>query len=307
MGTVFVQLTMGLNAFITAQGFATTGMFTILIGAVLNIVLDPVFIFIFNMGIRGAALATIISQGVSAVWIISFLRGNKTVLKLKKENFRLSHKIILPCIALGLSPFIMQSTESIISISFNSSLLKYGGDIAVGSMTILASVMQFSMLPLQGFTQGAQPIASYNFGARNKKRVRETFFLLLKVCLIYSMSLWLLVMIFPQLFASMFTSKPELIDYTCRSLRIYMAVSGIFGIQIACQQTFIAIGNAKTSLFLAVLRKIILLLPLIFILPLLFEDKAMAVFLSEPVADIIAVSITASMFAVQFKKSLKNL
>lgn len=307
IGTVFVQLAMGLNAFITAQGFAKTGMFTILIGAVLNIVLDPVFIFIFNMGIRGAALATIISQGVSAVWVISFLRGNKTVLQLKRENFNLSPKIILPCIALGLSPFIMQSTESIISISFNSSLLKYGGDIAVGSMTILASVMQFSMLPLQGFTQGAQPIASYNFGARNKKRVRETFFLLLKVCLIYSMSLWLLVMIFPQLFASMFTSKPELIDYTCRSLRIYMAVSGIFGIQIACQQTFIAIGNAKTSLFLAVLRKIILLLPLIFILPLFFEDKAMAVFLAEPVADIIAVSITASMFAVQFKKALKNL
>lgn len=306
LGTVFVQLAMGLNAFITAQGFAKIGMYSVLVGAVCNIILDPVLIFVFNMGVAGAALATIISQAVSAAWVIRFLCSKETVLKLKRNNFRLERKVVLPCIALGLAPFIMQATESLISICFNASLLKYGGDIAVGGMTILTSVMQFSLLPLVGLTQGAQPIISYNFGAKNIQRVKKAFFTLLKCCLAFSTVMWLLVMLIPQIFAGIFTPDTELIAFTANAMRIYFAVSLLFGIQLACQQTFIAIGNAKTSLFLAVLRKIILLIPLIYILPLIFKNKITAVYMAEPIADLIAVSVTATMFIIQFRKILKS-
>jgi putative MATE family efflux protein len=223
IGTIFVQLTLGMNAFITAQGFAKTGMLSVLIGAVANIILDPVFIFGMNMGVRGAALATIISQALSCIWVLSFLFGKKTFLKIKPENLRLHAKIILPCVALGSSLFIMQASESIISVCFNSSLLKYGGDIAVGAMTILTSVMQFAMLPLQGLGQGAQPIMSYNYGAKNNDRVRKTFQLLLKVSFGYSIVLWAIVMLFPQMFAMMFTSDNALLSFTSQALRIYMA------------------------------------------------------------------------------------
>jgi putative MATE family efflux protein len=305
LGTVFVQLAMGLNAFITAQGFAKIGMYSVLVGAVCNIILDPVLIFVFHMGVAGAALATIISQAVSAAWVIRFLCSKETVLKLKRNNFRLERKVVLPCIALGLAPFIMQATESLISICFNASLLKYGGDIAVGGMTILTSVMQFSLLPLVGLTQGAQPIISYNFGAKNIQRVKEAFFTLLKCCLAFSTVMWLLVMLIPQIFAGIFTPDTELIAFTADAMHIYFAVSLLFGIQLACQQTFIAIGNAKTSLFLAVLRKIILLIPLIYILPMIFTNKITAVYMAEPIADLIAVSVTATMFIIQFRKILK--
>lgn len=306
-GTLFVQLALGLNAFITAQGFAKTSMLTVLVGAVLNIILDPIFIFGFNMGVKGAALATIISQAVSALWVIRFLTGNKTILKIRKKYLKIEWKVLLPCIALGLAPFIMQSTESILAVSFNRSLLKYGGDLAVGAMTILSSVMQFSMLPLAGLTQGSTPIISYNYGAGNSQRVKEGFILLLKVSLAYSIGLWAIAMIFPQIFAKMFTKDVQLINMTIKAMRIYMAASLLFGIQISCQQTFIALGNAKTSVFLAVLRKIILLIPLIYILPLFLENKVNAVFLAEPVADIIAVTITGILFTIQFKTALREL
>lgn len=306
-GTLFVQLALGLNAFITAQGFAKMSMLTVLVGAVLNIILDPIFIFGFNMGVKGAALATVISQGVSALLVMKFLTGNKTLLKIKKEYLKIDFKVLLPCIALGLSPFIMQSTESILAISFNTSLLKYGGDLAVGAMTILSSVMQFSMLPLVGLTQGATPIISFNYGAGNGKRVKEAFLLLLKISLIYSIGLWAITMLSPQIFAKMFTKDAELINISIKAMRIYMAASLLFGIQISCQQTFIALGNAKTSVFLAILRKIILLIPLIYILPLFLQNKVNAVFLAEPVADIIAVTITGIMFAIQFKTVLREL
>ena len=307
LGTIFVQLALGMNMFITCQGFTKISMLSVIIGAVLNIILDPILIFGMNMGVKGAALATIISQAVSAVWVVSFLAGKKTGIRLKKENFKVDLKILLPCLALGVSPFIMQSTESIINVCFNSSLLKYGGDVAVGAMTVLSTVMQFSMLPLQGLTQGAQPITSYNYGAGNPGRVKESFKLLLIACVVYSMGLWALIMIMPDKFVLMFNSKPELVSYGAWAMRIYFAVSGIFGIQIACQQTFIAIGNAKTSLFLAIFRKIILLIPLIYILPNFFENKAMAVYLAEPVADTIAVITTATLFFKYFRKTLKKM
>lgn len=307
LGTVFVQLALGMNMFITCQGFTKISMLSVIIGAVLNIVLDPVLIFVFDMGVKGAALATIISQAVSALWVVAFLSGKRSGIRLKKKYFKVDFKILAPCLALGVSPFIMQATESVINICFNASLLKYGGDLAVGAMTILSTVMQFSMLPLQGLTQGAQPITSYNYGAGNPKRVKESFSLLLKACLAYSMGLWLLIMIFPNTFVMMFNSEPELVAYGSWAMRIYFAVSGIFGIQIACQQTFIAIGNAKTSLFLAVFRKIILLIPLIYILPVFFADKAMAVYMAEPVADIIAVLTTSVLFIRSFRRTIRKM
>ena len=296
IGTIFVQLALGLNAFINAQGFAKTGMLTVVIGAVCNIILDPIFIFGLHMGVRGAALATIISQGISCVWIVRFLLGRQTTLRLRKENLRIRPKTVGPCIALGVAPFIMQFTESVLNICFNTSLLKYGGDVAVGAMTILSSVMQMSMLPIQGLTQGAQPIIGFNYGAKKMDRVKKTFRLLLLSCVTFTAVIWLICMLLPQAFILIFTDQAELIAFTKWAMRIYMAVSLIFGVQISCQQTFIALGNAKTSVFLALLRKVLLLIPLIYILPAFMEDKLMAVFLAEPVADVIAVTTTSILF-----------
>ena len=308
LGTIFVEITLGMNAFITAQGFAKKGMLSVLIGAVSNIILDPVFIFGFDMDVRGAALATIISQALSCIWVVRFLCGNKTFLKIRKKNLRLAPKIIFPCLALGAATFIMQASESVISVCFNSSLQKYGGDIAVGAMTILTSVMQFAMLPLQGLGQGAQPIISYCYGAGDAGRVRSAFKLLFKVSMTYSVLLWLLVMLFPGGFAAMFTTDAALMEYTRTALRIYMASMSLFGIQIACQMTFNALGKAVESIVVAVMRKFILLIPLIYIMPqIITSNQAMAVYVAEPIADLLAVTFTAILFAVQFKKTLRNI
>ena len=281
LGTIFVQLTLGMNAFITAQGFAKTGMYSVLIGAVINIILDPIFIFACHMGVRGAALATIISQACSCIWVLSFLFGTRSTLRIKKQNLTLKAPVILPCLALGLSLFIMQASESIISVCFNSSLLKYGGDVAVGAMM------------------------SYNDGAKNTDRVKGTFFLLLKASLTYSVILWGLVMLFPQVFAGIFTSNPALVIFTKKALRVYMAVMFMFGIQISCQMAFNSLGKAISSIVVAVMRKFVLLIPLIYIMPHIFTtDQTMAVYMAEPVADFIAVTFTAILFSVQFKKAL---
>ena len=306
IGTIFVELTLGMNAFITAQGFAKVGMYSVLLGAVSNIILDPIFIFALNMGVRGAALATVISQAASCAWVLCFLFGKKTALRIRRKNLRFDKKILVPCLALGLSTFVMQSSESVVSICFNSSLLRYGGDIAVGAMTILTSVMQFAMLPLQGLGQGAQPIISYNYGAKNAGRVRETYHLLLKAGLGFSLLLWALVMLFPRLFASLFTPDAALLDFTQNALRIYMASMGLFGIQIACQMTFTSLGKARESIIVAVTRKFVLLIPLIFIMPaILTGNQTTAVYLAEPIADALAVSFTAVLFSVQFKKAMR--
>ena len=308
IGTIFVQLTLGLNAFITAQGFAKTGMLSVLIGAVINIVLDPIFIFGFHMGVRGAALATVVSQACSCIWVVSFLFGKKTFLKIKRKNMKLEARIILPSLALGLATFIMQASESIITVCFNSSLLKYGGDIAVGAMTILTSVMQFAMLPLQGLGQGAQPILSYNYGAKNVDRVRGTFRLLLKVSVGYAVILWLFVELCPQIFVGMFTSDATLLVFSKTALRVYMAAMFMFGIQIACQMGFTSLGCAPESITVAVMRKFVLLIPLIFIVPHIWtSNQTMAVYLAEPIADFFAVTFTMLLFNNRFKKALKKI
>ncbi|MBD9216910.1 MAG: MATE family efflux transporter, partial [Solobacterium sp.] len=307
LGTIFVQMTLGMNAFISCQGFSKTSMMTVLIGAILNIILDPIFIFGFNMGVKGAALATIISQAISAIWVIHFLSGKQTVLKLKKENFKIVPSLLFPSLALGIAPFVMQSTESLISLCFNMQLSKFGGDVAIGSMTILTSVMQFAMMPLQGLTQGGQPIISYNFGAKNADRVKNGFLLQTLCCFTYASIIWLLVELFPQVFISIFTNDSDLMAMASWAIRIYMACVLLMGLQISCQQTFIAFGNAKISVFLAIFRKIIVLIPLIFILPNILSDHIFAVFLAEPIADFIAVSTTVTLFIKNFKKTLAQM
>ena len=307
IGTIFVQLTLGMNAFITAQGFAKQGMLSVLIGALCNIALDPVFIFGLDMGVKGAALATIISQAASCVWVLLFLTGKTTILKLKVKNLNLKPSIVLPCVALGMATFIMQSTESVISVCFNTSLLKYGGDMAVGAMTILTSVMQFAMLPMQGFGQGAQPIMSFNYGAGNADRVRKTFRLLLTISLSYSLVIWAAIMLVPQIFAGIFTPDVAMREFTAKALRIYCGGLGIFGIQIACQMAFVSLGNALCSMTVAIMRKFVLLLPLIYLLPTVMADKTMAVYTAEPVADVLAVTFTAILFFFVFRKAMKKL
>jgi len=303
-GSASVLLSLGLNNFITTQGFALFSMLTVVIGAVCNIALDPVFIFGLGLGVKGAALATILSQTVSALWVLFFLRGKRTALKLRLKYLRLNGKVLLPVAAIGVSPFIMQSTESLVTICFNSSLRRYGGDVFVGAMTIASSVMQVGSMPLHGLAQGAQPITGYNYGAGNFQRVRQVFRLLLGCCLAYTFTVWLLAELFPDAFIALFNDKPELVDVARRTLRVYVAGIFAFGVQSACQQTFVALGQAKVSLFLALLRKIILLIPLIFILPCFLEDKVFAVWLAEPVADVCAAAATGTMFAVRFPRIL---
>ena len=306
-GTLFVQLTLGMNAFITAQGFTKVSMFSVLIGAICNITLDPVFIFGLHMGVKGAALATVLSQAISTIWVVLFLCGKKTQIRLRKACLPLKAKVIVPCVALGLAAFIMQASESIVSVCFNSSLLRYGGDIAVGAMTILTSVMQFAMLPLQGIAQGSQPVSSYNYGARNADRVKKTFRLLLITCLTYSVLLWAAVELIPGAFVSIFTSDAALVDFTAPMLRIYLGGLFLFGIQIACQMTFTSLGKAVNSIVVAVVRKFVLLIPLIYIMPHLVSNKTVGVYMAEPIADIIAVLFTSVLFAVQFKKALAEI
>ncbi len=304
-GSIFVMFSLGLNMFITTQGFTKISMATVLIGAICNIVLDPIFIFAFDMGVQGAALATIISQGISAVWVLSFLLGKQTKLKIRKENLLPSAKILLPVLALGISPFIMNATEAVINISFNSSLQKYGGDIAVGAMTICTTVFQMAWVPAQGIGQGAQPIISYNYGAKNAQRVKQAFKVFLTICFSYIFIFGVLIELFPQFFIGIFNDNPDLVDTATWTIRLYGCAMTFFGIQMAIQQTFIALGKAKASLFIACLRKVILLVPLIYILPNFFEDKVFAVFLAEPVSDAISIITASVVFIFVFRKEMK--
>lgn len=306
LGTVFVMIVMGMNPFITTQGFAKFSMITTVVGAVCNIILDPILIFGFHMGVQGAAVATVISQAVSAVWVLLFLRGSKTMLRLTLSDMKIVPEVILPCLALGISTFVMLSTESILNISFNSSLSRFGGDVAVGAMTIISSCNQLVTLPLQGICQGGQPIMSYNFGADKKERVKQAFICQFSACVGYATLLWILFLVAPQIFAGIFSSDSSLVDYTVWSMRIYMA--GIFstGVQISCQQTFMALGQAKISLFMACLRKLVLLIPLIFILPHIFSNQVFGVFVAEPISDILAASVTGFMLFSRLNRILEK-
>ena len=306
LGCVFVLIVMGMNPFITTQGFARISMLTTVIGAVINIVLDPIFIFVFKLGVAGAAIATVLSQAVSALWILRFLTGEQSILRLRPANMRLQRDVILPCLGLGVSSFVMVSTESILSISFTTSLARYGGDVAVGAMTVLTSINQLVTMPLSGICQGGQPLISYNYGAKKLNRVKEAFFCQFTVCVAYTTFFWLLILLIPNFFASIFTSDQALVSYTAWAMRIFLAGCFSVGFQLSCQQSFMALGQAKICLFMACLRKLILLIPLIFILPNFFQDKAMAVFLAEPVSDILAAFVTTVSFFLFFRKLMKQ-
>jgi len=306
LGSVFVLVTMGMNVFITTQGFAKISMLTTVIGAATNIILDPILIFGLNMGVKGAAIATVSSQAISAVWIMKFLTGKKTILRLKKENLKLVPSVILPCLGLGVSTFVMLSTESILSISFTSSLSRYGGDVAVGAMTVLTSINQLMTMPLSGVCQGGQPLISYNYGARKYDRVKEAFFCQFFTCVAYTVVFWAVIQMAPSFFAGIFTSDAALVEYTAWAIKVFLALGFSVGFQISCQQAFMALGQAKISLVMALLRKVFLLIPLIFILPNFFADKAFAVFLAEPISDIVAAAVTTFMFFRFFIKLMKE-
>lgn len=298
LGTIFVQLALGLNAFISGQGAAKAAMLSVLIGAVINIVLDPIFIFALHLGVRGAALATVISQFVSAVWVVSFLKSKRSVLYLKLV--RPDKSLILKIAALGIAPFVMQSTESLVTITFNTGLQRYGGDLYVGSMSILMSIMQLIVIPVNGITQGVQPIVSYNYGAGNRLRVKETVIRLVSVCLLGTLILAGVAIFCPGIYASMFTNDAELVALTCRIMPIFFLGIAIFGIQAACQSTFLALGQAKVSLFIAMLRKIILLIPLALILPKFLGVKG--IYIAEPVSDVISVIVTSVLCVITLKR-----
>lgn len=298
LGTIFVQLALGLNAFISGQGAAKAAMLSVLIGAVINIVLDPIFIFALHLGVRGAALATVISQFVSAVWVVSFLKSKRSVLHLKLV--RPDKSLILKIAALGIAPFVMQSTESLVTITFNTGLQRYGGDLYVGSMSILMSIMQLIVIPVNGITQGVQPIVSYNYGAGNRLRVKETVIRLVSVCLLGTLILAGVAIFCPGIYASMFTNDAELVALTCRIMPIFFLGIAIFGIQAACQSTFLALGQAKISLFIATLRKIILLIPLALILPKFLGVKG--IYIAEPVSDVISVIVTSVLCVITLKR-----
>ena len=307
LGTIFVMTALGLNGFITAQGKSDVAMKTVLIGAVLNVVLDPVFIFLFGLGVRGAAIATVISQAVSALWVVRFLSGKGSTLRLRKAYFRLDRKLLQPAIALGASPFVMQSTESLLTVTFNVSLQKYGGDLAVGAMTILTSVAQMVQMPLMGLAQGAQPILSFNYGAKRPDRMKQVVRYNLLVACVFSFGVWALAMVAPQALARLFAHDSALIEETAWALRIYFAVGFVSAFQNTFQQSFVALGEAKISLFLAVERKIILLIPLILILPHFLADPLFAVFFAEPVADLLAAATTTTLFLIRFRQIVRGI
>lgn len=304
IGTVFVQLSLGLNAYISAQGFAKTAMLSVLIGAVINIVLDPILIFGFGMGVSGAALATIISQAASAVWVVRFLMSQKSVIRIERRFMKFDKSIVLLIASIGISPFIMQSTESLVNITLNSGLQKYGGDLYVGTMSIMMSVMQIIVVPVQGFSQGAQPIISYNYGAEKYDRVMGTFKRLLAICLGSSLVMAGAAVFVPGVFARIFTQDASLIALTEQVMPIYFAGITIFGIQMACQGLFLATGQAKISLIIAILRKIVLLVPLAIILPKFVG--VMGIYYAEPIADIISVTVTTIIFLCSYKRIMKK-
>lgn len=308
LGNVFVMFSLGLNQFITTQGFTRFSMINVMTGAVLNIILDPIFIFVLKMGVSGAAIATILSQAVVAVMALRFLTGKKTVLRIQKKYFKLQKEILVPVLALGVAPFIMQATEAALNISFNFSLQKYGGDVAVGAMTIAGTVMQMFWIPSNGIGQGAQPIISYNYGAGNKDRVKKIVKVLFLAMEGYFLICWGVVECFPRAFIQMFnTSSKELLETTTWALRVYIGSIGLFGLQSSVQQVLVSTGQAKASLFIACLRKVILLIPLIFILPQFIENKVLAVFLAEPVSDLISVTVAMGLFLFLFPKLLRQM
>ena len=299
-GTIFVELALGLNAFIISQGQSRTAMMAVLLGAASNIILDPIFIFALGMGVKGAAYATVISQALSALWTVGFLISRKSSLTIKWQAMKPDFPVIGNVMALGISPFIMRATESLISIVLNNGLQKYGGDIYVGSLTIMQSVMQMYSAPLGGFTQGVQPIISYNFGAGNFDRVKKLYRSMITVCFLFAAMATVLVMIFPGFFAGMFTNDAQLIALVEKMMPIFMCGMLIFGLQQGIQPTFLALGQAKLSLFIAIFRKVILLVPLALVLPLKFG--VMGIYYAEPVSDVLSAVTATVLFLLNIKK-----
>ncbi|MCM1136536.1 MAG: MATE family efflux transporter [Clostridium sp.] len=305
LGTVFIQLTVGMNYYITTQGFAKTAMITTMLGGVLNMLLDPVFIFALHMGVRGAALATVISQFISFLWVMRFLFGKKTSLRLHPGTIRLSAPRLKEIMVLGSAPFFMNISEGVLNICFNNQALRFGGDIAVGAMTILFSIFQFMLLPVEGVAQGSQPIIGYNYGAGKFDRVRETVKLSVISTLTFTMCATAAVMLAPGFFIGIFNSNPELVLLGKNMLRIYIGGMFVLGLNSTCQETYNSLGEGKKAFFFAFYRKVILLIPLLYILPhALPAWGVMAVMLAEPIADIVTTATNAVHFRYFLKKKV---
>ena len=304
LGTVFVEISTGLNTFINCQGRPTIAMCSVLVGALLNIILDPIFIFALDMGVKGAALATIISQACSAAWVLGFLFSGKATLPLERRYMKADKKIILSMLALGISPFVMASTESLVGFVLNGSLERFG-DIHVSALAILQSAMQIASVPLTGFAQGFVPIASYNYGHGDKQRVKDCFRIALIVMFSFNFVLMIFMMCFPTLVAAAFTDDARLIETVRRTMPLFLAGMTIFGLQRTCQNMFVALGQAKISIFIALLRKVILLIPLALLLPHFIGVRG--VYAAEAISDAIAAICCTLLFAWQFPKVLKHM
>ena len=302
-GSLPVMLTLGLNPFLNAQGFTRTGMMTVLIGAVCNILLDPLFIFVFGMGVRGAAIATVISQTVSAVWVIAFLLGKKNLIRVRRKYLRLQRDVSMRIMGLGVSTFIMNLTEAAISAVFNASLSRFGGDIYVTVMTVATSVSQLVFMPLSGFAQGAQPVTGYNYGAREYTRVKQCFWFLVKASVAYAVLAWLVLMIFPRQLIGIFNNDPTLMETAIPMFRVFFCMNFIMSLQMSAQNTFVAMGEAKKATFFALYRKVLLLIPLILILPRIGFGIT-GVFAAEPVADTISALTCFTTFLLTAYRKL---
>ena len=304
-GTVFVQISLGMNMFITSQGFAKTSMLTVIIGAALNILLDPVFIFVFDMGVRGAAIATVFSQAVSAVWVLLFLCGRRTTLKIRPRCMAVRWKVLLPVLGLGVSPFIMQSTESLLSVVLNTSLLKYGGDTAVGAYTVIASIMQVVNLPLQGLTQGAQPITSYNYGARSPGRItRSIRFSLMLAVGIGLGGLALLSLAASPLLRYCFQAGAQAAAMGVPALRMTALAFPIAAVSIILSASFQSLGRSTLSLLVSLLRQIVLLLPIAALFLYLVPGQ---VWLSFLCAEVLSCLAAAALYRRTIRPKIRAL
>lgn len=284
-GTIFVMISLGMNGFINAQGFGRTGMMTSLLGAAVNIALDPVFIFVLNMGVKGAALATVISQFLSAAWVFTFLTGKRTLLKIRPACMKVESGRLKKITALGLSGFIMQATNSAVQIACNNMLQTYGGDLYVGVMTVMTSIREIFNMPVQGMTGAAQPVISYNYGAKAYKRVRQAIVFVSVFCVTSCLIFWFLIITFPEFFVTIFNDEPDLVKASVDAIHIYFFGLFLMALQSAGQSVFVALGKARRAVFFSIFRKIIIVVPLTLILPRFMGLNG--IFVAEPISNLV--------------------
>lgn len=303
IGTVFVMISLGMNPFINAQGFSLMGMLTVAIGAVFNLILDPIFIFVLDMNVKGAALATIISQFVSAVWVLFFLTGKKAILPLKRKDMKLEKALVKSITNLGLSGFMMSFTTGAVQIACNATLARYGGDLYIGIMTVINSVREIITLPVLGLTYGSQPVLSFNYGAKKYDRIKTAIKFVTCLCVGFLLFMWGLLLAFPNFFIHLFNSDPALLEKGVPAMHLYFFGIFMMALQFAGQSTFVALGKAKQAVFFSIFRKIIIVVPLTFLLPMIGNLGTDGVFMAEPISNFIGgLACYATMIFTVWRK-----